>query len=259
MPSITFYPDAHPETTTVDGPVARSGADLDWSSIRDGLGFMDGEPSETAQTWCVRIQPTATTDHYRELWRSGFLFDTSPLASLGTPIGATFSIYITSKDNSSAVGGIDFDVFTFTPSNNLHITASTDFQRFGTVSQTGIPLTYSEVTTGAYNNLVFNAIGVGNINVNGVSGFGLRNASYDGSGAIPTWADTYPANSGYQAYFSEASGTSTDPALTVVYVDSELLTVYADLADATVERNGQAESWSTIRSGAGTHLSLIHI
>lgn len=209
--TLTVYPDAHPETSTVDGEVNRTNTGGEsWSTLRAGAGT-HAYPSGDYLN--IIINAHSTSNNFIQLSRFISLFDTSSLTSGATISSAVLSIYVSYKvDSLSCTPNID--VYTSNPASNTDLVTS-DFANVGSTSQTGSPLAYSSITTSAYNELTLDSTGRGNINKTGISKFGIRNANYDVSGTTPSWVSSVYSLIQFRGV--ETSGTSNDPKLVVTY------------------------------------------
>ena len=77
MATLTFYSDAHPETSSVDGVVTENqGGGVTWAALIVGAGtdFVDDGASGG-----IAFHPHADTNKWKQLDRGIFLFDTSGL------------------------------------------------------------------------------------------------------------------------------------------------------------------------------------
>jgi hypothetical protein len=215
--TLTTYPDADPETTTVDGMVAQEyalGAGVVWSTIRAGAGTYAED--SVADNSVVYIRPDSGTNKWREIDRGIHLFDTSSLTVWSAISAAVMSLWGTSKADDLSISP-DVDIYVSAPASTTAL-ATGDFDSLGSTSQTGSPITYTNWGIAGYNDFTFNATGRGNISKTGISKFGTRNANYDVSGTAPAWsysAGTY--RSKMQAYFADQTGTTNDPKLVVTY------------------------------------------
>jgi len=206
----TFYPDADPESTSVDGNVGRSGVDETFSTIRNGAGNLTN--AATTDRDCPMYLATPTTNQYQYLERFVCLFDTHTLGG-GNVISATLSIYSTTKTND--LGADNVDIVSSSPASNTALTA-TDYNiaNWGTtLFATGIAL--SSIATNAYNNYTLNASGIAHINTTGVSKFGSR-LGKDISGSSPTWA----SGKRNAPHFVHSDNGSNKPKLVVTYTPS---------------------------------------
>ncbi len=209
----TFFPDADPETTTVDGEVNKRGP-LDWTSIRTATTGFSANP--TGENASVGIQTDST--QWFQFYRFIALFDTSAIPDTDTINSATLSLFGAASPNdgfSQSVVIIDSN-----PASNTDLVAD-DYFRLGNLlggtatkqSDTAIPIT-GGWSSGAYNDFPLNATGLGNISKTGVSKFGSV-VSGDQSNTEPGFI----ANAVSQAFIKTADtlGTTQDPKLVVVH------------------------------------------
>lgn len=241
--TLTTYPDANPETTSVDGFVKRSGVSEAWGAIRAGAGVASDDSSSLDGTM-VRFVATAVLDQWDTLARAIALFDTSPLGATAVISAATLSMWLTNKTDTLG-DAPDLDIYTSTPASNTALVAA-DYAQLGAVSQTGAAMTYAAMTINAYNDFVFNATGLGNISLTGVSKFGLRNANYDVANVAPTWLATNL--SAINCDYADAAGLANDPKLVVTFTLPRLVVGVSERAAAValsrvsdVSRAGLAE------------------
>lgn len=211
--TLTAFPDANPETTSVDGVVDQFGLNTTWSTVRGSAGnfFDDTSVSQVV----VKIVSSGTTNQWAELARGIFLFDTSALTAGAVVSDAVLSLFGVA---GNTVDGLsitpDIDIYTSTPASNTGL-ANGDFAQVGAVSQTGTPIAFGSWNTAAYNDFQFNATGRSNVNVTGVSKFGTRNANYDVANVAPTWSAS--ATSSIGAHHADETGSSQDPKLVVTF------------------------------------------
>ena len=207
----TFYPDAHPETTTVDGSMYVNNAGTSWGTLRGLTGSVADDTS--ASDWYARIDSDTTSNQWDIIMRSGFLFDTSAIPDSDSISSATFSLYGVSKvDNLSITPNIN--VYSFTPASNTALVTG-DFANFGTTAYCDTAITYAGFSTSGYNDFVLNATGIAAISKTGVTKLGIRNAAYDAANVAPTWSSgTF---SELKGYFADQTGTTNDPKLVVVH------------------------------------------
>lgn len=219
--TLTAFPDANPESTTVDGIVAQAfGATLSWANIRTAAGNYSDDTSSSEAI--VRIVAnTGTSDVWDGNNRAIFLFDTSALTSSASISAATLSLFGTSKQDGLSITP-NYDIYPSTPASNTAL-VNADYAQVGTTSQTGSPIAYGSFSTSAYNDSAFNATGLGNISKTGISKFGVRNASYDAAGVAPTWSST-ATPSELRINFADQAGTTNDPKLVVTYTVPTVVT-----------------------------------
>ena len=207
----TFYPDPHPETTSVDGHVRRSGVVETWATIRGGAGTFSDDTSASREF--AGAYAFTSTGNWNELYRSPFLFDTSALPDTDDITAATFSVYVSSK--SDPHDEMSWCLVSSNPASNTALvngdfTLSTKFgsTRFATDK------TYASISTSAYCDFTLNSAGIDNVSKTAISKFGLLTAQ-DFDNSAPTWASsTYKHITGY---YAERTGTSEDPKLVVTH------------------------------------------
>lgn len=206
--TLTVYPDADPETTTVDGSMYRAGVNETLAVIRAGSATLV-LPSTTVEN-IVGLHASSTTNQYSDLERSLFLFDTSTLASIANIESALFSFWATSKSNG--LGSFVTYLCSSNPASNTNI-VNADFSTLGTTSYGTID--YASVTTGAYSGLSLNSSGMSAINKGGITKLGLK-LDWDILNSFTgTWVSTEVSR--IIAYFADQTGTTNDPKLVVTY------------------------------------------
>lgn len=153
----TFYPDAHPEVTSVDGRVTQKETGLSWAQIRAALGSEaadDVSGSRFAMWWCDTV-----ADKFKELHRSIFLFDTSSLPDDCTIIRAVLSVYGYTKVNEGSWANVKLNVYASAPASNIALVAG-DFDSLGATPFCDTDLAYDDFSVSGYNNFTLNAAGL---------------------------------------------------------------------------------------------------
>jgi hypothetical protein len=208
--SATFYPDADPETSSVDGHAYSYLSNATWSEVRNGAG--DYAYDSSAYLMATQYGSTSTTDRWRRIARAIILFDTSTLGSGANISAATLSLdgYTKSDDNSWAP---NVNIYSSAPVSNTAVVAG-DFDSLGLTAYCDTPITYAGWNTSGYNDFVLNASGLAAINKTGVSKFGTRGANYDVADTPPAWGDTKTA---YIWASSVEHGAGYQPKLVVTY------------------------------------------
>lgn len=205
MPTVTFYPDANPETTSVDGHAAVSGSNQTLAAIIAAAGNGAGDTqTNTSAGW---LEGATISNQYQVLQRGFFLFDTSSIPTSATIQSATLSLY--GKDKASGLGTTPLHVVSGNPVSNTAI-ANGDFSRIGNTSFGNIA--YASFSISGYNDITLNASGIAAITKAGISKFATR-LGFDLDGSGPSWssgADTYMV-----VYM--ADNGSNKPKLTVTY------------------------------------------
>jgi hypothetical protein len=239
--SATFYPDADPETSTVDGYPYHTQA-TDWATLKAGAGSAADDSSTSA--WAA-LRTTTSPNFYR-IYRAIFLFSVS-LPTGAVISAATFSVYKKSSvdDNNCAP---TLNVYASNPASNTALVAS-DFTSLGSTKLCNTDITYAGFAAG-YNDFVLNATGLAAIPVSGIAKLGLRESTYDGGSSTPTW---YAASvtSGFNPYTAE-QGSGYKPKLVIEYYVVEAKTS-GDSGGGT--ETTPARNIGVTQTGAGTEAS----
>jgi len=203
----TFYPDADPESTSVDGSVQNSGK-ANWAAAHDAATGDTATPSATVQT-VGSIGPASASGCFRNF----LLFDTSSIPDADSVVSATLSVYNQATNNIDNDGDDFIAVITTTPASNTDLVVG-DFDKVGTTEQhdAGQRKDLTGLGTG-FLDWVLNATGRGNISKTGVSKFGLR----EGHDILDTGPIVGTGTSGIDIRLADQSGTSNDPKLVVVH------------------------------------------
>ena len=222
----TFYPDADPESTTVDGragwSVANTNGDI-WATARSNSGNTSLD-SDTINAFQV-LADTGSGD-WRSFIRAIMLFDASALS--GTIKTSTLSLYATTVDDDFTS---DMVICSSNPASDTAIVdADGDIGNFGTTEFTDSRTTLAGITTSAYNDFVMNTAGIAH--TSGIVKFGWL-AGEDFDNIEPSWV------SGDQSLVvissADETGTSQDPKLVVVeYVTPSPLTLTSTMPDPTI-------------------------
>jgi len=216
--SATFYPDANPESTSVDGHVYHStggmGTGVSWLTLTGAAGSAFDDASNTAMA--MGMYADNVSSKWRIIYRSIFLFNTSSLPDDAAISAATLSFYGYSKlDNLSVTPNIN--VYSSNPASSTGLAAA-DFHSLGATAFCDTPKTYASWSTAGYNDFSLNASGIASISKTDVSKFGTRNANYDVANTSPTWSSANGSNA--QSYTAE-KGTGYKPKLVVTYTAGE--------------------------------------
>jgi hypothetical protein len=209
----TFYPDPHPETTTVDGWVERlNAAGETLSAIIAGSGTFALSTSNSENAPMLRGD--GNTDKYDELIRAIYGFDTS-IIGVDTISSAIFSRFFLSKDNGLL--GEDSDnsksvLSAVTPNSNTNLISSD----YGQFQGTDFGRSAKQVDISAdYNDIALNANGIAGINTSGVTNLGARLGwDFDDTETGLTWAGPGIIQA-VEYYFADQAGTDFDPRLVV--------------------------------------------
>lgn len=200
----TFYPAAG-ANSPVDGNTGKSGAVWatvrssatgDFASATDATDFIQGE-------WDGGGYP---------INRTAFCFDTSTIGSGKTISSSTFSLYSATISNTTETtypANLALVQAILTSTANV-VTGDFDLSHWGSTRfATDITLV-TFMASSAYKDFALNASGVANVNMTGVSQFGIRPAN-DLDNNTPT------ARSYGNFYMADQTGTTNDPKLVVTY------------------------------------------
>jgi hypothetical protein len=198
----TFYPDANPESTSVEGYCWDSG----------GSGWADSRNETTAGS----VNDHGTTffaayiaNNYQIL-RQYALFDTASLGSGATVSAGVVSIFGKGRDDNDdekvcLTGGA--------PASNTAIVGG-DYDGYDALNSPTEFITRLDIgswSTSAYNDMTLNAAGIARIAVADVTKFMFRQ-----SGDVDNAAQASNTNSAY-AHSSEVADTTSDPKMVVTH------------------------------------------
>ena len=172
MTTTIFNPDAHTESTSVDGDCQRGSVSETFSTIRAGAGT---SATDSAVFMKVITNSTGTTDRYDTMQRAIVLFDTSALGDADTIASATLEFVLAQLEDP--FGGDALSMVTSTPASDTAV-ASGDYAQTGTTKQAA-DLALSGLTSDSatFNAFTLNATGLGNISKTGISKFAIRTAN----------------------------------------------------------------------------------
>lgn len=209
----TFYPDASPETTTVDGWLRSETASAGWDPTHDATtGSLAIDNGTTIFARSILNTATGACD----IIRSMTLFDTSVIGTDAIS-SATYSLYgdaiLANADND----GDDFiTVVESFPASNTALTTA-DFDQVGDAINNpteaidaGNRLDIGSMSTVAYNDFAFNSTGIGMINKSGVTKLGFR----EGHDVLDSPVASGAGNS-IRVFAADQTGTTQDPKLVV--------------------------------------------
>ncbi len=242
MAELTFYPEAHPETSSVDGNVSHVEADLTWSALRNAAGTAFEDTGEFFN--CVNITSDPTENTWQRIVRGILLFDTSLISNRATITAAILTLY--GRDKSDQGLGItpNINIYSSNPESNNELRAG-DYDSLGVIPMCDTPITYANfavsTTIPQANAFVINAWGLLGIKkgIGAVTKIGTKNASYDVASVPPTWASGISAT--LQIYATEKGG-SFRPKLVVTFsiviplVNTDTAT---DITSTTATLNGE--------------------
>lgn len=209
--TLTVYPDADPETTSVDGRVYRAVATPEsFATIRGSAGTAVSDNASTEVF--AQIDGRDSTTLWSTMSRGPVLFDTFSLPDNAVISAATLSIYGSSKSDFFAQS---INIVKTTPASNTAL-VMTDYNiaNWDMTQQSDNPITITAWSDTAYNNFAFNATGIGNVSKIDISKFGIA-ISADYNNLDP---GTHTLNEAYIiANAADQAGTAQDPKLVVEY------------------------------------------
>jgi hypothetical protein len=173
MSTATFYPDADPETTSVDGYAANTpGVDDTWSAFHDAAA--GSASSDDAGVMIVGAYYGSTG--WAGILRAFLLFDTSSLPDGATITAASLHLYgdhFNPKiDSPGAASEPQLDVVGSTPASDTAIDVN-DFPNIGT-TRYAAGTDFSSLVDDGWNVIALNATGIAAISLAGITKLGLR-------------------------------------------------------------------------------------
>jgi len=216
----TFYPDAHEETSSVDGEVGHQydvGSGTPWATIIAAAGTAANDDREY-MTAPAHIQCDTNSPNFRFNHRGIETFDTSGLPDICTLTGATQSFYGKSKQDDGS-NSPTANIYSSDPVANTALEAD-DYDCLGDTPFCDTPITYNNWNTGtpgASNDFVFNASGLAAISKTGITKLGLAEASYDKGAGTPSWGQ-YEKTQMWA--WSAEKGNGYKPQLVVTYTEA---------------------------------------
>lgn len=216
-----FYPNADPESTTMDASIESSNSSF--ASARDAA---TGTSINTSSATGLFAQKNRFATSGWVIARAMMTFDASAF-SQATITSAKISLYGSAKTNGN--GTTSIHCVAATPASNSNIVVA-DFDQVGTVSFAEIA--YASFSTSDYNDFSLNASGLANVVVQGISRFAFReDQEFDNSSGM-----TIGTSNDFSGYFADETGTSKDPYLEYTYVSppaapSDLTVTSADTSD----------------------------
>lgn len=183
MAVSTFFPDADPETTSVDGRVQES-TGQEWADIRSDVGDTANDTNDNVGV-AYSIQTVGPPVLWRAWSRGIFLFDTSSIPDSATIDSATFELVAISKTDNFTDS---MSMVTSAPASNTALVAG-DFDSLGTTKQAS-DITIASITadSSTFTAFTLNATGLSNISKTGVTKFGVRGTA-DNDNNEPTGTD----------------------------------------------------------------------
>lgn len=213
--TLTAYPDANPETTSVDGRVARTGVSEAWSTIRSGAGTDADDSTDGTGGVGIRMYSSATeggAGKLQQIYRMITLFDTSALTEGATGVSGTFSMY----GNSRNISLVNFNtaVVLTAPASNTGLSSSDyNIANWTMTKQSDTNTAANSLSVVGYNDYALNSTGNGNISLTGITKLGYVSEN-DQANTNPN----YNSNSqDDRVGFYLSDNGSNKPKLTITY------------------------------------------
>jgi hypothetical protein len=231
----TFYPDAHPETSSVDGYIFR-GIQGTWSEVRTGAGT---QAVDDATTSGIGLSSGTESPKYVSLRRGCVFFETSALPDNAVITSATLSLYGESKvdDNNWQPNINVYNVIT--GSNTSLSTADYLYTNYGSTAYS-TSITYNGWSTSGYNDFELNSTGRAAISLTGITKFGIRNANYDVANNAPGWGGWLTPSR--LNWYSAEQGAGYKPKLAVTYYIITSPEITADNASSIAQTTARLNS-----------------
>ena len=249
----TFYPDPHPESTSVDGRAYRSGVDQTWVNLTADDG--NNSDDNVGNFAPLNIHSSTTSDQYARSDRVFTLFDISSI-NTDRPTVATYDIfyYSTFSDGLSGASSLNSQMVLLetSPASDTAI-ASADYQN-GHATAHGVDLgrgiSQADIDTagkGYADPITLNADGLELIAQANVARLGVTSAwDFDQTTTGLTWSSG--ALQYTLARASEQTGTTEDPKLVITHEANQIV-----LTDVTNKRVWQRVSGSASIPVEGTY------
>lgn len=219
----TFYPDPHPETTSMDGNIGNDGGyGSNWAGLRavtNADSFSYPIINDSGTTLAMLNVNTASDGNLRRIWA---LFDTSALGSTANISDGVLSMYATAKNDANSISMV---LVQSSPASNTGLIGD-DFDTCGslnTPTEGASRKTLASHSTSAYNDFTLNTDGKSWIAKTGVTKLGLRGSLDVDNGSGSNNQVTYSS--------ADQGSTTQDPKLVVTYTSA---TQYDQTISATV-------------------------
>ena len=204
--TATFYPDAHPETSSVDGRVYTTLDNTAWNTLQGGGGSFGADTSTVDYVGFI----SGSVSDWNSISRSIILFYITGIS--GTITGATLSLKASTKVDDNAAAPT-LNIYSASPASNTEIVAG-DYDSLGSVPFCDTPITYAGWSAG-YKAFVLNEDGLAAIAIGQVAKFGVRTANYD----VPNTEPPRGGNSKFtlMRFYDSEKGADYKPKLVVTY------------------------------------------
>lgn len=241
--TLNVNPDAHPETTTVDGSIYRNIASQTWAQIIVGTAntTADDTTTDNARFPTCQKDGDSSFDFYQ--WFVN-LYDTSSLTAAATISDAKVKFYGQTKTSTGPTFS-GLGLVLSNPASNTSL-AGSDYPS-KTLTRQATDIARAAWSTGAYNEFTLNATGLGNIAKTGITKFGLVSGNeIDNSEPSGGGAGQSDLFDGY------AAGGDNPPVLTVTYTLPESSSVSPSVSPSESSSISPSGSESQSQSPSGS-------
>ncbi len=158
MTVLTFNPDADPETSTVDGFMWH-GSSANWAAVRAAAGDnVDDDGSVVGGSVLLRLIGSAAA--FTQMMRAILLFDVTGIPAGQTIDAVTMRLFVTAEATDADVTHTGYAPSTGVPDSDVDLVTSDYGQSHFGDAALAPPITQAAISTGVYNDWVFNAAGI---------------------------------------------------------------------------------------------------
>lgn len=179
--TVRFYPDKHPEQSSVDGLAYRTALNQTWADVHGGAGTT---ASDNAASFQIYIRAGTQADKWYQIYRVILVFDTTAIPADAQILSAKLGVRGTGKSNSWGAG-FAIGVFGSYPLSNTAIVPA-DYGRLYAVPLSQ-RIAYADWNTGGWNIFTLNPAGLAKIIPGGITKLGLREYDFEAPGNAPPW------------------------------------------------------------------------
>lgn len=223
-PSLQAEPDAHTETSTVDGRVTLTDTGTSFSTLRNAA---NGDTADDTATFYNPVYSTNfTSGEYDFMGRTFMLYDTSSIGASATINGASF--WGRQSSHTDELDGHWFHIVSSAPASNTAL-ATGDYDSLGTTPYTDGFTSGTVPSTGGRFRMQLNSSGIAAISKTGITKFGLRLINDIDNTAPGSWV----ANSSDSWSVSSSDSTYDSGILEVAWDCAPILTEGTDFTGTT--------------------------
>lgn len=206
--NATYYPDAHIESTSVDGDAIVDNCNMSWAQIIGANGTLSNDDGNNLILASTTARTGSPANRFNINIRGIALFDSSGLDDSAVISAASFNFdSITNK--ADALGTFDLHCILSSCASNTALVAA-DYQAFTRTNYGSIA--WADISDSVWNRLSFNSTGIASVSKTGISKY-MFMSSWDYSQSFGgTWVAG--ANS---AVVASSADTTSDPYLYVTY------------------------------------------